>query len=63
MSLAGVLNAGQHVVVRPVQVAVIAAREKCTLSFVPSVEPRHRCHSYPRMIALFIAAHAMTRSE
>jgi hypothetical protein len=42
---------------------VIVAHAKCILSYVPSVEPRRRCHSYPRMIALFIAAHAMTRSE
>ena len=63
ISLVGVLNAGQHVVVRLVLVTAIAVRAKCIQSFVLSVEPRHRCHSYPRMIALFIAAHAMTRSE
>ena len=63
ISLVAVLNAGQHVVVRLVQVTVIVVHAKCTLSFARSVEPRHRCHSYPRMIALFIAAHAMTRSE
>ena len=63
MSLVGVPNAVQRAVVRLVQVAVIVAHAKCTRSFALSVEPRRRCHSYPRMIALFIAAHAMTRSE
>jgi len=35
---------------------------KCTRWFAPSAVPRLRCHSYPRMIALSIAAPVTTKS-
>ena len=61
ISLVGVLNAGQRVVIRLVPGVVSVAHAKCTRSFAPSVEPRRKFHSYLRMIALSIVALAMTR--
>ena len=58
-----------HLAVRRVahlaaQVAVQSVvHARCIQLFALSVEPKRRCHSYPRMIVPSIAARAMTRFE
>ncbi len=62
ISLAVVQTAVQRVVMRLVRAVVPSVvHAKCILLFAPSVERRRRCHSYPRMIAPCIVAHATTR--
>ena len=59
-----VLLAVRRVAHLAAQVAVQSvAHARCIQLFALSVEPKRRCHSYPRMIVPSIAARAMTRFE